>query len=478
MDHAGSAAASMMAWNTTLAASAGGLGSAFYCYLFRRNLDITHMCNGVISGLVSVTAGCDVATEAVACLVGLAAGMVVYPWSNNLLQCLKMDDPVCAIAVHAFCGLFGVLAAGFSQPPCAHLESLGGGQAEQARFCLPGHDWRLQLAAQAWGAFTLIWWTVSISLVLWSAFALSEVTRSLEAIQLQQVDRHLQKLLPERTVEELCSDEASELDELQPGCVASCSQAVRRALKDHGFNGDTFDQPEDIPSLRTKLRRFKEQHVDTALEVEHFPLMHGVAKLVRCIPVVRSMMIVRLRVSPKSELSGLGHANGGGGHILKALQMALSMQQEDNKSAVKLERQVRELAQIVQSQDSLLQAVTRPRETNTAGSDRGRSSHCGSRASHCSGRAPGRSAASTASNFDPGAGRGGETPSSSTWSEPSEGSDPFPAINGDALQGIAEQVARAMAVEREVIAALLAQQSSAAAPNHENEAHQVACGTI
>merc|ERR1712125_180770 len=79
----GAALASRVAWNTTLAAASGGMGTYLYCYCIRNVLDVGFICNGVIAGLVSITGACDVATESTSLMIGLIAGLILYPASSR-----------------------------------------------------------------------------------------------------------------------------------------------------------------------------------------------------------------------------------------------------------------------------------------------------------------------------------------------------------------------------------------------------------
>lgn len=83
------------------------------------NLDVGFLCNGLLSGLVSITACCDVSTPRFSMLIGLLAGAVIYPTTSNGMRRLRLDDPVDAVPVHAAAGLFGVLVVGVCMPDCA-----------------------------------------------------------------------------------------------------------------------------------------------------------------------------------------------------------------------------------------------------------------------------------------------------------------------------------------------------------------------
>ena len=96
---------------TCLAAAAGGIGAALFSGLLYRNLDLTMFMNGVLGGLVGITAGADQMLPGSAILIGLIAGVIVV-LSVALLDKCKLDDPVGAIPVHLFCGIWGTLAVG------------------------------------------------------------------------------------------------------------------------------------------------------------------------------------------------------------------------------------------------------------------------------------------------------------------------------------------------------------------------------
>jgi|TARA_B100001093_G_scaffold63729_4_gene53620 Amt family ammonium transporter len=96
---------------TCLAAAAGGIGAALFSGFLYKNLDLTMFMNGVLGGLVGITAGADQMLPGSAILIGLVAGVIVV-LSVALLDKCQLDDPVGAIPVHLFCGIWGTLAVG------------------------------------------------------------------------------------------------------------------------------------------------------------------------------------------------------------------------------------------------------------------------------------------------------------------------------------------------------------------------------
>ncbi|CAJ1355512.1 unnamed protein product [Effrenium voratum] len=102
--------AAQVAMNTTLAAATGGL-TAFSIRLgLSKKYDIGIFCNGILAGLVSITAGCGNVECGSAVVIALV-GSMIFLGSSNLLKKLHVDDPIDAFAVHGAAGAWGVLAA-------------------------------------------------------------------------------------------------------------------------------------------------------------------------------------------------------------------------------------------------------------------------------------------------------------------------------------------------------------------------------
>lgn len=104
---------------TSLGACAGGLGGFLAGTLVFKRLDLGMMLNGVLAGLVSITAGADVFTPGSSVFIGLVAGFLVV-YSAVLLDKLKLDDVVGAVSVHLTCGVWGTLAVGIFSTNPAH----------------------------------------------------------------------------------------------------------------------------------------------------------------------------------------------------------------------------------------------------------------------------------------------------------------------------------------------------------------------
>ena len=98
--------------NTFLASAAGGIATMFYTYFSYGKIDITMVINGILAGLVSITAGCNVVGPISAIFIGLIAGILV-DLAVLFFDKIKVDDPVGAVAVHGVNGFFGTVAVGF-----------------------------------------------------------------------------------------------------------------------------------------------------------------------------------------------------------------------------------------------------------------------------------------------------------------------------------------------------------------------------
>jgi Amt family ammonium transporter len=96
---------------TALAGCAGGLAAAFTSWGFLKKPDLSMALNGMLAGLVGITAGADVINPFPAILVGAIAGALVVA-SVILFDKIRIDDPVGAISVHGICGIWGTLAVG------------------------------------------------------------------------------------------------------------------------------------------------------------------------------------------------------------------------------------------------------------------------------------------------------------------------------------------------------------------------------
>ena len=96
---------------TCLAASAGGVVAMLVSTAMFKNLDLTMFLNGILGGLVGITAGADQMSPTDAILIGGIAGAIIV-FAVSFVDKIRLDDPVGAIAVHLICGIWGTLAVG------------------------------------------------------------------------------------------------------------------------------------------------------------------------------------------------------------------------------------------------------------------------------------------------------------------------------------------------------------------------------
>ena len=102
----------VVAVNTNLAAVAGSAAAMLIWYLMFGKPDITMACNGMLAGLVAITAPCAFVGPTSAVIIGVLAGAVVCFGVLLNERVLKIDDPCGAISVHGFCGILGGLSVG------------------------------------------------------------------------------------------------------------------------------------------------------------------------------------------------------------------------------------------------------------------------------------------------------------------------------------------------------------------------------
>lgn len=102
----------VVAINTNLAAVFGACAAMIFWYLKFKKPDISMACNGMLAGLVAITAPCAFVGPLEACVIGTIAGLVVCVGVLFNESVIKVDDPCGAISVHGYCGLLGGLCVG------------------------------------------------------------------------------------------------------------------------------------------------------------------------------------------------------------------------------------------------------------------------------------------------------------------------------------------------------------------------------
>lgn len=104
---------SLVFLNTNLAACAGGFAALAISWLKYKKPSLSLTLNGILAGLVGITAGCDMVSPLGAVLIGLICGTLMIFSVELVDHVLKVDDPVGAVSVHGVCGFFGTILTGF-----------------------------------------------------------------------------------------------------------------------------------------------------------------------------------------------------------------------------------------------------------------------------------------------------------------------------------------------------------------------------
>jgi Amt family ammonium transporter len=100
-----------VAANTTLAACSAGLTAMLYAYMSLKKWDVGFTVNGFLAGLVAITCPCYWVSPTGAIILGGVAGVIVVI-GVDVLEWLRIDDPIGAVPVHGFCGIWGTLSLG------------------------------------------------------------------------------------------------------------------------------------------------------------------------------------------------------------------------------------------------------------------------------------------------------------------------------------------------------------------------------
>jgi Amt family ammonium transporter len=141
-----------IAVTTNLAAAAGGITATLTSWLKDGKPDLSMVINGILAGLVGVTASCDGVSYSSAVIIGAIAGIIVV-YAVAFFDRIKIDDPVGATSVHLVCGIWGTLAVGLFNKDAGLFMT---GQISQ-------------LISQIIGILTVGGFTVLVSTIVWYA---------------------------------------------------------------------------------------------------------------------------------------------------------------------------------------------------------------------------------------------------------------------------------------------------------------------
>lgn len=156
-------AVAMVFVNTLMAAAGGGIGALIIAKLKFGKVDLTMLLNGVLAGLVAITAEPLAPTPLEATLIGALGGVIVV-FSILFIEKMKLDDPVGAISVHGVVGLYGLIAVTFTNPDAT-------------------------LTAQLIGAVTIFAWVFVTSYIVWAILKAVIGIRVTEEEEFEGVDQ-------------------------------------------------------------------------------------------------------------------------------------------------------------------------------------------------------------------------------------------------------------------------------------------------
>ncbi len=168
---AGDVSIGYIAMTTNLAAAAGAITAMLTTWMRYKKPDVGMSLNGVLAGLVAITAGCDGVTVPGAIFIGAVAGVLVVLSVEFIDKVLKIDDPVGAVSVHGVCGVWGTLALVFFQ------------SAPDEGYSVIG-----QLGVQALGVAAMFAWSFGLGMVLFNLIKYTIGLRVSETEELRGLD--------------------------------------------------------------------------------------------------------------------------------------------------------------------------------------------------------------------------------------------------------------------------------------------------
>ncbi len=175
----------VIATNTLLASCAGGMAAMFYWWRRFGKPDPSMSANGLLAGLVAITAPCAFVPSWAAVVIGIVAGLIVCE-GVVLLERRRLDDPVGAVAVHGFNGLWGVIALGLFADGTYGAGSNGVGGAVRGLFFGDAG----QFLAQIIGAVTCAVFVLGLSYIFFRLQDKWQGIRVSPQVEVDGVDIH------------------------------------------------------------------------------------------------------------------------------------------------------------------------------------------------------------------------------------------------------------------------------------------------
>lgn len=178
-----------VSFNTTMAACSAGLMALFISYFRTKKWDLGLTVNGFLAGLVAITAPCYWVNPTGAFVIGIVAAFVVVG-AMDLLEYLRIDDPIGAVPVHLACGIWGTLAIGlFATGQFGYPTPMGADTSSVLTGLFYGGG-MTQLGIQAFGSAVTVGATLVVSFVLMYAVKATGTLRVSMAGELEGLDIH------------------------------------------------------------------------------------------------------------------------------------------------------------------------------------------------------------------------------------------------------------------------------------------------
>ncbi len=178
-----------VSFNTTMAACTAGLTALFIAFARTSKWDLGFTTNGFLAGLVAITCPCYWVSPTGAFFIGIVAGFVVV-YATDLLEFVRIDDPIGAVPVHMFAGIWGTLSLGLFATGQYGLPAPMGADATTVVKGLFYGGGTAQLMAQAIGSASVTGATLLVAFALMYAVKATGTLRVSKAGELEGLDLH------------------------------------------------------------------------------------------------------------------------------------------------------------------------------------------------------------------------------------------------------------------------------------------------
>lgn len=187
---AGPVARAMVA--TAVAAGTSGVATGVLTYVIDGSWILEDIHNGLLAGLVSITANCSVVAMEGALIIGICAAPL-YLFANRFLERMKIDDVISAVPVHGVCGLWGLIATGLFATPNHYGTAYSADRRFKCAGIFYGGDGN-QLLANIIGGIVMMLWSAALSSLVYYILKHFEILRVPDAAQELGVDEAMHTL--------------------------------------------------------------------------------------------------------------------------------------------------------------------------------------------------------------------------------------------------------------------------------------------